>query len=565
MPVQSHNHKILKIPPLDESLQRGLREELGVSSVLAQLLINRGLTDAKSARKFLKTDLGDLLDPFSFADMRSAVGLIEKAASEKQKVLLFGDYDVDGITSLALLDSTLKKCGIKAEHYIPHRIREGYGLSRDIIRIAKEKNIKLLITVDCGTNSVKEVEGLRRNNIEVIITDHHEQSHDAAPASAVINPKSKNSDYKYRDLAGVGVAYKLCQALSGKTLPEDLDLVSLGTIADIVPLTGENRLIVKEGLLRLNSTKRPGLRALMESSGIKGKLITSTFVSFILAPRINASGRMGSADTALSLLISENEEEAKELAGVIEGYNRQRQKVESKIMEEAQDIIDKEVNFKEHKIIVIAKEDWHQGVLGIVASKLADRFYRPTILISLDDTLCKGSGRSIKNFHLFQALLDCQESLSSFGGHSHAVGMTIDRANIEDFKSKINQLARERLKLEDLIPSLEVDMEITLGEIAQGLAREIESLEPFGNGNPEPLFYTRGLKLKGEPQVLSRSTLKFWVSDGTNTYEAIGFGMGGLRDSLVNSVSFDLVFTPQIDDWRGEEGIILEVKDIFLR
>ncbi len=249
----------------------------------------------------------------------------------------------------------------------------------------------------------------------------------------------------------------------------------------------------------------------------------------------------------------------------MEGYNRQRQKVENKIMEEAQALIDKEVNFKEHKVIVIAKEDWHQGVLGIVASKLADRFYRPTILISLGDGLSKGSGRSIKNFHLFQALLECKDFLTTFGGHSHAVGITITRDNIEGFKDEINRLARERLRLEDLIPSLDIDMELSLADLSAEFAKEIESLEPFGSGNPEPLFYTRNLKLKDEPQVLSRYTLKFWVSDGHNTYEAIGFGLSNLKESLMKADYFDLVYTPQIDSWQGEEGIILEIKDIFFR
>ena len=324
-------------------------------------------------------------------------------------------------------------------------------------------------------------------------------------------------------------------------------------------------MIVREGLPMLSDTKRIGLKALIEKSGLKERRITATFVSFVLAPRLNASGRMDTAETALNLLMSENEPEAQALAGLVEGYNRQRQKVESKILEEAQAIIDKEINFKEHKIIVIAKENWHQGVLGIVASKLADRFYRPTILISLNDELCKGSGRSIKNFHLFQALLECKDFLSNFGGHSHAVGILITRDHIEEFKGKINQLAKERLRLEDLMPSLDIDMELSLNDLSPDLAKEIESLEPFGSGNPEPLFYTRNLKLRNQPQVLSRFTLKFWVSDGHNTYEAIGFGMSNLKDSLMSADCFDLVYTPQIDSWRGEEGIILEIKDIFFR
>jgi single-stranded-DNA-specific exonuclease len=451
-------------------------------------------------------------------------------------------------------------------HYLPHRIKEGYGLSKNILQIVKEKKIKVLITVDCGTGNHKEIEELRRCNIEVIVTDHHEPRDAVLPkASSIINPKLKDSNYKYRDLAGVGVTYKLCQALTSSLLLEDLDLVSLGTIADVVPLTGENRIIAKEGLLRLSKTKRMGLRALIENSGIQGRKFNSTLVSFILGPRINASGRMDTAEISLKLLMSERMDEAQELAKIIEAHNRQRQKVENKILDEAEVIINREINFKEHKIIVIAKEDWHQGVLGIVASKLADRFYRPAIVISLSEDLCKGSGRSIKNFHLFDALLECKEFLHTFGGHAHAAGIVITRDNIIDFRRQINRLAKERLSLRDLIPSLDIDMEIALSELDEKIIQELEMLEPFGTGNPEPLFYTKNLKLKGEPQILSRDTLKFWVTDGDFTYQAIGFGMGSLKNSLENTGSFDLIFTPRIDDWGNTTSVILEIKDIFLK
>ncbi len=561
-----HNHKILKIPPAHTSLQNLLSKKLGISKVLTQLLINRGITDAKEAQDFLKVDLAHLLDPFLFADMHKAVDIIKRTAKNKGRVMVFGDYDVDGITALALLKTTLSGLGLPSFHYIPHRIKEGYGLSKNIVNAAKQKNIALLITVDCGTNSHEEIKGLRRHNIEVIVTDHHEPADkEVSPASAVINPKLKSANYKYRDLAGVGVAYKLCQAISGELLSEDLDLVALGTIADVVPLTGENRVIAKEGLFRLTHTKRPGLKALMEVSGIQGKRITSTFVSYILGPRLNASGRMDTAETALNLLMSQTQDEAQMLAGIVQTQNRQRQKIEKKILEEAQALIDKEINFKEHKIIVIAKEDWHQGVLGIVAAKLADRFYRPTILISLTDDLCKGSGRSIKNFHLFHALVECKDFLKTFGGHSHAAGIIINKENIEDFKNKINRLAKDRLRLEDLIPSLDIDMELKLADLNEGIISELEQLEPFGTGNPEPLFYTRNLRLKGEPQVLSKYTLKFWVTDGKITYQAIGFGMSGFKDALLAAESFDLVYSPEIDNWQGDEKIILEIRDIFFR
>ncbi|MDD5595564.1 MAG: single-stranded-DNA-specific exonuclease RecJ, partial [Candidatus Omnitrophica bacterium] len=416
------------------------------------------------------------------------------------------------------------------------------------------------------TSSHEEIKALRQNQIEVIVTDHHQLSGDSlAPASAILNPKLKNCTYKYKDLAGVGVAYKLTQALTGNKLVHDLDLVSLGTIADVVPLTGENRTIVKEGLKRLTQAERIGIKALIETSRLKEREINSTFVSYILSPRINASGRVDTAETALQLLMSQEKAEAQILAKSIESLNRERQKIEAGIMEEAKSIIDREINFKEHKIMVLAKEGWHQGVLGIVASKLADRFYRPTIVISLNDGLCRGSGRSIKNFHLFSALSECKKFLHSFGGHSHAVGLVVKKDNLEEFKKEINRLAREKMSLEDLLPSIDIDMELSLADLNTKIVEEIDLLQPFGAGNPEPLFYTKNLKLKGEPALLSRDTLKFWVSDGTHTSQAIAFGMGSLKESLLNADSLDLVYSPKIDTWRDESSIILEVEEIFLR
>ncbi|MCX5710669.1 MAG: single-stranded-DNA-specific exonuclease RecJ [Candidatus Omnitrophica bacterium] len=423
--------------------------------------------------------------------------------------------------------------------------------------------MKLLITADCGISNHKEIEELRRQNVEVIITDHHEPSSPHLPAaSATINPKTKDSGYKFRELAGVGVAFKLAQALSNSSLEEELDIVSLGTIADSVPLTGENRIIAKEGLQRLSQTKRHGLQVLIEKAGIKDKKFTSTFVSFIIAPRINACGRMDTAEISLDLLMSDSHEKATELAKVVEQHNRDRQKIEGKILEEAEAIINKDINFKEHKIIVIAKEDWHQGVLGIVASKIADRFYRPAIVISLTDNLCKGSARSIKNFHLFDALTECKGLLNSFGG---AAGLLITRDSIDEFRKNINKLAHQKMTIEDLLPSLDVDMELSLTDLNEEVVAELESLEPFGSGNPEPLFYTRNLKLKSEPQTMARETIKFWVTDGKVTMQVIGFGMSSFKESLQSAESFDLVYTPKIDSWRDDSSIILEIRDIFFK
>lgn len=560
------NHKILKIAASSEELRSKISKELGISEILAQILINRNISSLNEAKEFLNINTKHMHDPNLFSDMHKAVAVIKKALKDKEKIMVFGDYDVDGITALALVKDTLSKKGADVLHYLPHRINEGYGLTKNILHTAKSNKVKLLITVDCGTSNHKEIEELRRSGIEVIVTDHHEPSMQELPhASAIINPKTKNSGYKFRELAGVGVAYKLCQAISGSLLLDELDLVSLGTIADSVPLTGENRIIAKEGLARLPKTKRSGIKMLIENAGIQDKKFTSTFVSFIIAPRLNASGRMDTAETSLKLLMSRTKDEAKGLAEIIEIHNRQRQKVEEKILQEAEAIINKEVNFKEHKVIVIAKEDWHKGVLGIVASKIADKFYRPAIVISIDDETCKGSARSIKNFHLFDALKDCKEFLDSFGGHAHAAGLLISKNSIDDFKRSINLLANKKLSIGDLIPSVDIDMEVELSNLNEEIIRELELLEPFGNSNPEPLFMARNLKMKGQAQELGRQTLKFWVTDGQATFQAIGFGMSGLKDSIAASNNFDLVFFPRIDTWRQDTSVILEIRDIFLK
>jgi single-stranded-DNA-specific exonuclease len=560
------SHKVLSLATPHIHLQNQLSKELGISKILAQVLVNRKVKSTAEAEKFLKAGMDDLLSPQLFSDMPKAVALVKKAVENKEKVMVFGDYDVDGITSTVLVKNTLVSLGLDVLHHIPHRITEGYGLNKEIITFAKENKVKLMITADCGTANHKEVEGLRQANIDVIVTDHHEPQGVGLPvASSLINPKLRNSGYPFRDLAGVGVAYKFCQAISGSLLSEDLDLVTLGTIADSVPLNGENRIIAKEGLLRLPDTKREGLRAIIDNAGIKNKKFNSTYVSFIIAPRLNASGRMGSAELSLKLLMSQSYAEAQSLAKELEQFNRQRQKVEAKILEEAEEMINREMNFKEQKVIVIAKDDWHQGVLGIVASKLADRFYRPAIVISLNENLCKGSARSIKNFHLFDALVDCKELLDSFGGHAHAAGLLITKNNIDEFRKSINKLANDRLDFDDLLPSIDIDAELFLSDLNEPMVRELESLEPFGMANPEPLFYTRGLKLKGQVQSLSRETLKFWVTDGKAICQVIGFGMAGLLNSLMQAETFDLVYTPKIDSWRQDESLILEAKDIFFK
>jgi single-stranded-DNA-specific exonuclease len=558
--------KVLKIPSPDIALQKKLSCELSISPILAQVLINRGIKTAAQAQNFLRASLSDLHSPEDFPQMRKAVELARKAGREKSGVLICGDYDADGVTALCLVKETLARTGIQAKHYLPHRVKDGYGLNQEAIRQAKEQAVKLVITVDCGVSNRAEIEALRRSNIEVIVTDHHEPPAEALPpASALINPKVASCGYKFRELAGVGVAFKLCQAVSGSPLSEELDIVSLGTVADVVPLFSENRAMVKEGLKQMQRTRRPGLRALMQAAGIEKKRLNSVFVSFIIAPRINASGRIDSAEAALQLLLTQDKIEAEELAKLLESRNRQRQQVEQRLLAEAEELINREVNFKEHKAIVVAAEGWHQGVLGVAASKLADKFWRPAIVISLGSNACRASGRSVGNFHLFRALKECGHLLQAFGGHAHAAGMVISKEHIGEFRQHFNRVAAQQLSLEDLLPTADVDMELSLADLNEGLIDELEQLEPFGCGNREPLFYTAGLKLKGEPQVLARQALKFWVTDGANSRQVIGFGMAGLKESLSRAAAFNLVYQPRCDSWQGVETLILEAKEIFFR
>lgn len=561
--MSRHSSTIISLASVDPRLQQHLSKELGISRLTAQILINRGVSDPGQAAAFLRPQISQLHDPFAFLRMDEAVRRIRQAVASGEQMLIYGDYDVDGITALALLKKTITGLGGRVSHYIPHRVKEGYGLNVEGIRQAVQRRCRLFLTVDCGTNSQEHIRALNAEGIDVIITDHHEVLAGADHSGCILlNPKHPDSGYPFRELAGVGVAFKLCQALSGQSLAEDLDLVCLGTIADAVPLLSENRVFAAAGLPKIFSSAKPGVRALIESSRLASKRMKPDHVSFVLAPRINASGRMDTAEHALQLLMSQDRQGAAELARQLEECNRRRQKVESQILQEAEALISREVNFAHHSIMVLAKEGWHLGVLGVVASKLADRFSRPTILISVDERGCRGSGRSAGDFHLFREISRCQELLCGFGGHQHAVGMVLKRDNIDAFRAKINLLAKESLQHKEAVSSVQADLEVNLSQLDEKLVRELELLEPFGVGNPRPLLLSRQVRLKGEPRVLGKETLKFWVTDGSATFPAIGFGMAGCKAGLTAQSRFDLVFFPKIDSWMDEESVILEVEEI---
>lgn len=546
-------------------LQSRLSNALNIHPIISQLLINRGITEIKEAENFMSAGIETIADPFLMKDMDKAVARIRKAQRNKERVLVFGDYDVDGVTSSALLNHVLSGMGIDVLHHIPHRVEDGYGLNHSIGLRARKENVSLLICIDCGITAKEEVAALNRLGIEVIVIDHHEPNPARMPeAVAIINPKQPGCAYPFKEFASVGLAAKLIQALTGQVPEEVLELVAIGTIADIVPLHGENRVFVKHGMPKILKTKNIGLRALLESARVSVPKISSQHIGFILGPRLNAAGRMDSAHGSLDLLLAKDGKEALALAQKLEEHNTRRQKTQRDIVEEALDIVEQEVNFKDQKVIVLSKEGWHKGVLGIVASKLTDRYYRPSVVISVKDGVGTASARSIDGFHLYEALSRCSDCLEEFGGHEGAAGLTIRAENIESFREMINEVAHKTMETRDMVPTLSVDCEVPLSSVDLDFTEIVSSLEPFGEGNSTPVFATRRLQVKGYPALLGKDTLKFWVSDGKVSISAVGFGMAKYKPMIKPGAEIDLAYEVIIDDWNKSPEPQLKIKDIRL-
>ena len=555
--------KLWKIATANPQLQSRLAKASNIHPIISQVLSNRGVNTINEAENFLKADLSALHDPFDLEDMHKAVERIKKAAEKKEKVIIVSDYDVDGVTSCAVLILALRKLNIKPYHHIPHRVNEGYGISEKAINYAKEKKVSLLISLDCGIANFEELKQLKKLNIDTIVVDHHRPIEDKLPSAfAIINPKKSSCGYPFEDLASVGLVYKLIEALFERGLKDHLDLVALGTVADVMSLQGENRILVKEGLKEINTTNRIGLKALIDVCKLKGKTIVPGFIGYILGPRINASGRIDSAEKALKLLLSEDAQEAEELASQLNTYNRQRQKIESDILKEALNLVEREVNFKEHSVIVLSRKGWHHGVLGIIASKISDKFYRPTIIISVDEKEGKGSARSIEKFHIFDAISKCADTLLGFGGHKYAAGITVEADKIDIFRDAINEVARNTLSKDDLFPVLKVDAQVPLSMLNLKIAYSIEELAPFGIGNPKPVFCSRNIKVKSQPVILGRDTIKFWVTDGKLTAQVIGFGMADVLNIVANAKHVDIAYSVSVDTWQSDPQIQLELKDV---
>jgi len=550
-----------------------LCSELNLSPATANILVNRGIKSKEEAGAFLNAPLSDLHDPFLFAGIDKVVARVLKAIRSGEKILVYGDYDADGITSTALLVEFFRDIGKDVLYYIPKRLEDGYGLSLDSLKRIKEKGVTLIITVDCGISSVIEVEAAANMGMDVIITDHHEAPDVIPDAYAIVNPCLKRSCYPFMSLAGVGVALKLAQAikagLDGKdsagpgidpSLIKYLDLVALGTIADVVPLTGENRVLVKHGLRVMNEGMRSGIRALKEVASIKGK-ISSGIVAFQVAPRLNASGRLSQAEAGVRLLITDDPDEASKVAAELDAMNRERQKIEEEILEEARYILTSSYD-SDSRTIVLASDRWHQGVIGVVASKLVEEFYKPTVLISLSDSMGKGSARSIPSFHLYKVLARCGLYLEGFGGHKYAAGLSIKQDMIEPFRREFEATALNTLTEDDFRPSLRIDAEVPLCDVGWELHGELSSLGPFGAGNPEPVLQASGLGVL-YPKVVGKNHVRMVVTQGGLRFGSIGFNMGSIYQSLaMKNVTVDAAFSLNVNEWQGERTLQLNLKDL---
>jgi len=558
-----------KIKTPDTSLVFRLTEEFKTSEIIGRVLANRDIESLESSRSFFDPKLSQLHDPFLMKDMDIAAGMVAEKVKSGGRIFIFGDYDVDGTTGSSALFLFLTSLECDAKVYIPDRMKEGYGLSREGIDVAKDWGADLLISCDCGINATDEVAYANDQNLEVIITDHHMPDENLPEANAILNPKQPDCSYPFKGLCGGAVVFKLIQAVSQLLeLDDDLvhqyiDLITLGTAADIVPLTDENRIIVKHGLKSLSKTKRPGLRALLEVSGLGEKELTVGRLLFWAAPRINAAGRLGDANRAVQLMTTENLPESLKLARELDEENRQRQDLQQSMVDEAIMKVNAEIDLEKEKAIVLWDDNWHEGVIGIVASKIKETYHRPAVIISLSNGTGKGSARSVKGFDLYENLTECRELLDGYGGHPMAAGLTLDRENLEDFRTRFSNLAYETLADDDLVNSLDIEGEMDLNLIDSRFMDFLEKLAPFGPGNMTPKFITRHVIPVGNPRLVGNGDhLKFRAKKGETSYDAIGFNMGNHYEKLITGKPIDIAYVVEKNEWQGRTSIQLNIRDI---
>lgn len=548
---------------VDENKVNELVNKFGISGILARILVNKNITQKDEIDLFMNPTRKDFHDPFLMPDMEIIVDRVLQAIEQKEKIMIYGDYDADGITSITVLKSFLEERGLEVASYIPNRLDEGYGLNKTALKKIYDDGYRLIITVDCGISGIDEVDYANSLGMEVLITDHHEPVETLPKAMAVVDAKRKDNKYPFNQLAGVGVVFKLIQAISIKLDLEEkeylkyLDIVCIGTISDIVPLIDENRVIAKLGLKLIAQTKNIGLKALLEVIGFKN--IDSTTISFGVAPRINACGRMGDEQVALDLFLEKDYDKAKELAIKLNEYNIERQTIEKSIFDEATEKIEK--NEKDKACIIVGSEGWHHGIIGIVASKVTEMYFKPSILICFEGNDGKGSGRSIPGFDLHDALTECSDYLEKFGGHSMAVGVTVSRDKFELFKNKFEEYAKSH-DIDKIIPVINIDSELSLKDIDIDSVKSLQKLEPYGEANKMPVFMIRNLKINSIRALSEGKHLKLTLKDDGYMINAIGFNMGNLSNEYLIDDKVDVIGNLDINSFNGNDSIQLILKDI---
>ncbi|MFL6214066.1 MAG: single-stranded-DNA-specific exonuclease RecJ [Blastocatellia bacterium] len=551
----------------DAACMARLARELHLSDVLATLLANRGITDPQTAHKYLYPSINDLHDPFLMQDMRAAVRRIMEAVARKEKILIYGDYDVDGTTSTVILKKALKLIGADVSYYIPERLKDGYGLRDDAMEMAKAQGYHLVISVDTGIRAQQVVEHARSLGLDIIITDHHLPEAGLPRANAVLNPKRPDCNYPNKNLAGCGVAFKLAHALFLETdrahlIESFIKVAAIGTIADIVPLTGENRVIARFGLEGLSRPNNHGLRALLEVAGIAGRPVSCVDVGFRLGPRINAVGRMAGASAAVDLFDAPNLETAMKLAVEMNEQNLARQQAEADILAQVMAAIELDPSVRQSRVAVIAGEGWHRGVIGIVASKIVEHLHRPTIIIAIKDGKGHGSGRSIEAFHLLNGLESCGELFERFGGHSHAAGLAIAADRIDELRRRLNDYAATVLTDDALVPLVETDYTLPLKLASHELLAELSRMEPFGPGNPTPVFETHGAQIVQAPRVLKDKHLKLRVQQSSRWLDCVWWGAGERAQDVFLGDRVSLAFTLSENTYNGNTQVQLTLKDL---
>ena len=556
----------------DEDAALRLASALTIEPPVARLLCQRGLADPELALRFLNPTLQHLHDPMRLADMRVAVDRIMAAIARKERIAIHGDYDVDGVTSTVMLRRALELLGADVMHFIPERLRDGYGLQPAAIDRLHADRVSLVVSVDCGIRGADAARRARELGVDLIITDHHEPDAHLPPALAVINPKRHDCQYPDKYLAGVGVALKLVQALCNQAgrdnwLPGFVKIAAIGTLADVVPLVGENRVIAKIGLdLLSRGPHKIGLRALLDVAGLSGKTIDSFNISFMVAPRINAAGRMSTPDIATRLLLAADEtmaEEARGLAMQLDGENVRRQEEEAGIVAAAKKIVQTDPDIGARSILVVAGEGWHRGVIGIVASKLVDAFHRPAIVLSIEDGVAQGSCRSIPCFNMLEALERCAHLLARFGGHKQAAGLTLEADRVREFRLAINDVADETLGPDDLMPRLRIDGDLTFRGITAGVASGVASLAPFGAGNPRPVFAARRVEIVDGPRMLKERHLKMALKQDGRVFRAVAWRAAERHEYLTeHRAALDVAFSLEQNQYNGETYVELTLADL---